>query len=153
MKKKEIVLIAVTAILAALYVYFFTDWFAPKIIRIQHTIRPNLDLRTGGSATGRATPSITFALDKEWQLTEVKVVPLAEWQTNKYAHLVWHMLADLKPAPTRGFIYGGDIKGMHLAERGIMPDPLQAGIVYRLIVNAGNVQGVADFEVGKSAAR
>lgn len=156
MRKKEIFLVVFAALLGALYIYYFTDWFAPKTIRIQHTIRPQRQAVLGNPTAksgNRTTQVISFVLDREWKLSEVKVVRLAEWQTNKSAHVVWHLISDSKSVPTRGFIYGGEIRGMHPAERGVMPDPLQPGIVYRLFIRAGKVQGEDDFEVGKSAAR
>lgn len=156
MRKKEIFLVVFTAVLGVLYVYCFTDWFAPKTIRMQHSIRPYPGARIGAQNAKSGNPTsqvISFVLDREWKLSEVKVVPLAEWQTNKSTHVVWHLIADSKSAPTKGFVYGGEIKGMHPAERGVMPDPLQPGIVYRLFVRAGKVQGEDDFEAGKSVAR
>jgi hypothetical protein len=151
MKKKEIVLIVITAILATLYVYYFTDWFASKTIRIQHTIRPYRDVRGAGGSANRTTQLISFVLDRNWALNEVKVVPQSEWQTNKYAHPVWHLVADSKSAPTKAFIYGGAIRGMHPAVAGIEPESLSPGVVYLLLVRSGKVQGEAEFQIGGTA--
>jgi len=40
------------------------------------------------------------------QLTEIKVVPLAEWQTNHSVLPLWHLVSNPKSAPIRFFPYG-----------------------------------------------
>ena len=157
MKKKEIFLVVLTVVLAGLYIIFFTDLFAPKFIKIQHSVRP---FRAAWGPGGRTTNSndkltyvISFVLNREWKLDEVKVVPASEFSTNKYAHPVWHMVAEKKSQPTKGFIYGGVIPGMHPSVAGAEPDSLDPGVTYKVIVRSGKIQGEDEIELNKAQAR
>jgi hypothetical protein len=157
MKKKEIILIILTLVLGGGYIWFFTDWFKPKVIAIQHTIRP---YRDAWGPAGRATNSnsklthvISFVMNRDWKLNEVKVVTASEYQTNKFAHPMWHMVADKTSPATKAFVYGGVIPGMHPSVTGAEPDALQPGITYKLIVRSGTIHGEDDFEVSKVAGR
>lgn len=157
MKKKEIFLIVLTVVMGGCYIWFFTDWFKPKVITIQHSIRPyRADWGPGGRGTnsvGKVTHVISFVMNREWKLNEIKVVPAAEFATNKYAHPVWHMVADSKSSATKGFIYGGVIPGMRPAVAGLEPDALQPAVAYKVIVRSGKIQGEDEFAVSKAAAR
>ena len=78
-------------------------------------------------------------------MTCVKVIPLSEIQTNKYPHPIWHLVSDSNSVPTKDFSYGASIAGMHPAVREALPDPLEPGVNYRLIVEAGLFKGQHDF--------
>jgi hypothetical protein len=157
MKKKEILLVVLTVVLAGLYIFFFTDLFAPKFIKIQHSVRPFRDAwGPGGRATNsnnKLTYVISFVLNREWKLDEVKVVTASEFSTNKYAHPVWHMVTEKQSTPTKAFIYGGVIPGMHPAVSGTEPDRLDPGVTYKLIVRSGKIQGEDDIQINKVQAR
>ena len=144
MTKKSWILVGCALVLAVAYVCFFTDWFKPKIIHISHTARP-LPSRSSRSAM---TVAVAFGLDRDYRLTEVKIVPLAEWQTNQSALPLWHLVSDPRSAPTRFFSYGQNIDGMKPAMPGTKPKPLEMNVVYRLFVSAGSVKGRHDFEIG-----
>ena len=79
---------------------------------------------------------INFGMSGDFKLTSVKVVPLAELETNKFAHPVWELVSDSNSVPTRAFTYGHRIKGMHPAVKGATADPLTPNTTYRLLVEA-----------------
>ena len=146
MNKKNYALIAIVLVLAGVYIIFFTDWFKPKTIQIVSTSRP---LRT--NQTGPATDRLIFGLSDTYSLTEVKVVPLAELQTNKLAQPVWHLVSDSGSDEVNQFFYGEQIGGMDPALEGSRPEPLQPGVTYRLFVAAGKARGQYDFHIGAVA--
>lgn len=150
MAKKQILLLGVALALLSVAVYhFWNDWFGPEEIQIAHSLRP-YSPRGGRSPARRAPPpgsSVLFFLDRRCRLTEVKVVPLAEWQTNRYAHPLWHLISESNSVPVKSFAYGVPIRGMHPPVRGAQPDPLQPGVTYRLFVTAGKLHGQHDFQI------
>jgi hypothetical protein len=144
MDKRQWFLCTVAIVLAGLYICFFTDWFKPTIIQISHTTRP-MPSRSSRSAT---TVALTFGLDRYYRLTEIKVVPLAEWQTDHSVLPLWHLVSNSKSAPTKFFFYGQNISRMKLFLPGMQPKPLETNVVYRLFVSAGSVNGQHDFQIG-----
>jgi hypothetical protein len=156
MTRKETLLIAFTLVFGVLYACFFTDWFRHRPIHIDYTIRPYvMPMRRPGSAadsTDRMAYSITFALDREYKLTSIKVVPAGAFSTNKNVQPLWHLVADSAPEPTKGFIYGGDVPGMQPFVSGAQPTPLEPGVEYRLIAVAGRSKGERDFTITAQAA-
>lgn len=143
MSKKNYLLIAIALVLATVYVAYFTHWFRAKTIQISCASRPNRAVQTG-------TPNeqLLFALDDYYALTEIKVVPLAALQTNKFALPVWHLVSDEGSDDMKMFLYGGRIPGMDPAIDGSRPDPLQSGVTYRLFIAAGKAKGRLDFQLG-----
>ena len=148
MTKKSWILVFCALVLVVVYVCFFTDWFKPTIIQISHTARP-LPSRSPRSAT---TVAVAFGLDRDYRLTEIKVVPLAEWQTNHSVLPLWHLVSDPKSAPTKFFIYGQNIDGMKPAMPGAQPKSLETDVVYRLFLSAGSANGQHDFQIGVKPA-
>jgi hypothetical protein len=144
MEKKQWFLCAVAIVLAGLYICFFTDWFKPTTIQISHTARPI----PSRSSRGTMTVAMAFGLDRNYRLTEIKVVPLAEWQTNHSVLPLWHLVSNPKSAPIRFFPYGQNIDGMKPAIPGAQPKPLETNVVYHLFVSAGSVKGQHDFQIG-----
>jgi hypothetical protein len=148
--KKELSLVAFVFILAGVYVHYFTDWFKSRPIRIEHSIRPNLALlsnRQGERAsTSQTAYIVSFALDREYKLTSVKVVAVSEVATNPDARPLWHLISDSKPVPTRGMAYGEPIAGMKPAASGAVPEPLKPNVDYRLLLEAGRRKGQRDFK-------
>jgi hypothetical protein len=144
MNKKNYTLIAIALVLVGVYAVFFTDWFRTKTILISHTSR---SMRFG-ARTGAAASRIIFGLGDYYSLTEVKVVPLAAWQTNRLAQPVWHLASDSGSDDVDHFVYGQKINGMDPAVEGSRPEPLQIGVTYRLFVTAGKIKGRHDFHLG-----
>jgi hypothetical protein len=144
MSKKNVLLVVFAVALAAVYAIWFTDWFKPKTIHIFHTsrnLRPRLQL-------GNAMPPLTFGLDHAYKLTEIKVVPLAEFQTNAHVLPLWHLISDSNSVPVKLFPYGLRIGHMRPAVAGKRADPLQTNVAYRIFISAGKTKGQHDFELG-----
>jgi hypothetical protein len=146
MTRKNWILITVTLILAGVYAFYFTDWFKPKIIQISHTSRVIRRRFRFNEKNDAATLPVTFGFDHRYKLTEIKVVPLATWQTNKNALPIWHLISDSNSVPVENFIYGQNIRGMRPEVVGAHATPLQPTITYHLFVKAGSATGQHDFQ-------
>jgi hypothetical protein len=164
MTKKNGLLILVVLVMAGIYVVYFTDWFKPKIIHIVSTnqratrtaaARANSNpgfiqrLATLASASANAdapTLQVIFKMSKPYKLTDLKVVDLSQWQTNKSCLPLWHLVADTNSVPVdRPFNYGQRIPGMKPQVQGGRPQPLNPGVKYRLFVTDGSAEGAHDF--------
>ncbi|HEX3855676.1 MAG TPA: hypothetical protein VHY30_00070 [Verrucomicrobiae bacterium] len=147
MTKKNWLMMIVLIALAGVYVFYFTDWFKPKIIHISHTSRAiRMRFRNNNAKTSTTVP-ITFSLEPQCKLTEIKVVLLAAWQTNQNVMPVWHLIADTNSTPIKIFVYGQRIRGLKPEVAGAHAEPLQPDVTYRLFVTAGKARGQHDFEV------
>jgi hypothetical protein len=136
-------LIIVLVVLAGVYVFCFTDWFKPKVIHIAST-----NARTSRANAASTTVPVIFKLGRPYNLTEIKVVNLGEWQTNKNCLPLWHLIADTNSVSLeRPFYYGQRIRGLKPEVPGAHAQPLQPGVAYRLFVTAGKANGQHDFEV------
>ena len=144
MTKNNWFLVCCALVLAVVYVCFFTDWFKPTIIHISNTIRP----LTSRSSRGVTTTQMIFSLDRYCRLTDVKVVPLAEWQTNHSVLPLWHLVSNSKSVPIKFFFYGQNISRMKPFLPESQPKPLETNVVYRLFVSVGSVKGEHDFQIG-----
>ncbi|MGO8764882.1 MAG: hypothetical protein ACLQSR_07065 [Limisphaerales bacterium] len=138
MNKKNCVLIAFVLVLAVVYAIYFTDWFRTKAIIISHTARP---FGRGGREL------MVFSIDSPSPLTEIKVVPLAEWQTNKSVLPVWHLVG-LSSDTTIHFSYGQNIDGMDPEVDGTQAQPLEPGVMYHMMVTGSSAKGFHNFEIG-----
>jgi len=143
MTKKNLFLILALVALAAVYVVWFTDWFTPKTVQIFHTNR-NLHPRL---QRGGAMPSLIFGVNRQFRLTELKVVPLAGFETNKNVLPLWHLVSDSNSVPVKSFFYGQSIGGMRPEIKGVHPEPLATNVMYHLILTAGKFKGEHDFEL------
>jgi hypothetical protein len=138
MNRKNAILFVVMAALAAIYAIYFTDWFRPKSLHIFHT---NRNLTPG---RGLAS-SLIFGFNAPVQLTEIKVVPLAEYEMNAAVAPLWHLVAKPRSAPVKIFTYGERIEGMTPFIEGDRAQPLEPNISYRILVTAGKISGYNDF--------
>ena len=148
MTKKSRIFIGFALALVIAYAAFFANWFKSGTIKIYHVTRPTgfaLQTRRGGPA-----PPLTFGLEGDYKLTEIKAVLLAEWQTNHDVPPVWHLVMDSDPEPVKFFVYGQPIRGLKPAVSGTQPQPLQPNVAYRLFVTAGKARGWHDFKIGGS---
>ncbi|HEY5232391.1 MAG TPA: hypothetical protein VIK35_02500 [Verrucomicrobiae bacterium] len=146
MDKKQWIYLAVFVVLAAVFVCAFTHWGRRPAMQISHTAVSN-PRRIGprvraGSAN---TAVVTFNFDRPYRFTEIKVVRLADWKTNKFALPLWHLISDSNSVPTRKFNYGAAVRGMKPALTKAWPDPLEPNVTCRLFVTAGSVKGWHDF--------
>ena len=149
MTKKPWLLIGVLLVFAGVYAGYFTTWFKPKTIFVHHTsrsTRPNLRLRPGVAAANVETEPVMFGFDEQLKLTEIKVVSLNEWQTNKHTLPLWHLISNSNSIPIADFTYGQGIRGMKSEIPGAHAQPLQQNITYRLFVQAGSLKGQHDFQ-------
>jgi hypothetical protein len=138
MQKSEVKWIAALLVLIGVYVLLFHNRFA----REQMTIHPSL--RPSRQADATVFP-VFFALNDNFRLTSVKVIPFQGDKFNPLGRPVWQLISDSNSVPIRAFAYGQRIKGMKPALAGTRPDPLEPGVVYRLLVEAGSVKASADF--------
>jgi hypothetical protein len=145
MTKKNCLLISVALALAGAYVFYFTDWFKPKVIHIS-----SINARTNRASRGNAdsaTVPVLFKLGRPYKLTEIKVVALDEWQADKNCLPLWHLISDTNSIPIdRPFTYGQRLRGMKPEVPGARAQPLQPGVKYRLFVTDGSATGEHDFQ-------
>jgi hypothetical protein len=147
MTRKQWVLIVLAALLGGFSLYLNSDWFSTGDIQISHRSRPPRMAFAGRRrvSTPEYSP-VLFEFNRKVAVTELKVVVVEDWKTNKYPHLLWHMLASGKPVPTRGFYYGvTNLSGMKPALKGVTADPLVPGVTYRLFLEAGSLKAEHDF--------
>lgn len=140
MNGKNFILCLALALLAALYVVYFTDWFRHKPLHIYHTNR-NLSLRQG------AESGLIFGLESEYELKEIKVVPLQEFESNPKTPALWHLKAKDHSVPMKWFYYGQNIKGMDPYIPGQHAQPLDPTVSYRIFINTTKMSGYHDFNL------
>ena len=149
MTKKNWLPVVLLIVLAAVYIIWFTDWFKPKTIRIFSTIR-QVHSRRHGTVT---EPALIFGLEPaQIQLTEVKVVPLADFKKDSATVPIWHLVSDSNSVPVKNFIYGRGIRGMRPWISGAEPGLLDSNTVYRIIIKAGKAKGEKDFQMSGTPA-
>jgi hypothetical protein len=144
MTKKNMFLIVAVLMLAGLSLYLNKDRFRSQSIQIgERWIEP----RARMAPRGQKQPSkvVVFLLDRKVELTSVKVIPLSDIQTNKYPHPIWNLTTDSNSVPIKDFVYGMPIRGMRPSVKGATPDPLQPGVDYRLLIEAGPLKAAYDF--------
>jgi hypothetical protein len=148
MTKKNWLSLFIVLALATVYAVYFTSWFTPQTIQVFHAVR---EVR-GRHKAGEEAPALIFGFNKNFQLTEIKVVPLAEFEKNPDALPVWHLISNSNSVPIRDFVYGRNIRGMKPAIAGSSAQPLETNIIYRLLVTAGKIKGQHDFQLGGAPA-
>jgi len=142
MNKRTVFFAGVAGILATLYLIYFTDSFKPKKIQIMWRIPA-----TGGSGPAHG-PNVVFYLKPASPLTSIKVVETDDAQTNKYAHALWHVVAEAAPVVIDTFNYGATIPGMKPEVATALPEPLQLDTSYSLLVEAGkDLKGEKTFSL------
>lgn len=148
MTKKNIITLAVSFLaVAAVYYYMYRDYFRKPHIQLSHTFRETPYTRRRTPAGEEPAKAVIFGLNGQYRLTSIKVVSVPELQTNKYPHPVWELTSDSNSIPTKVFVYGIPIRGMHPKVKGAKADELDPNIPYRLFVAAGNLKGEHDFRI------
>jgi hypothetical protein len=147
MTRKQWMLIALAVVLGGVSLYLNKDWFAGDIIQIHHRSRPARTgyFRRSNRASDMATDPIVFAFDRKFKLTSLKVVPVSDIETNKYPHPIWYLVSTSNSVPINEFAYGMHVQGMRPAVQGATPDPLEPGVKYRLLIEAGKLKAEHDF--------
>jgi hypothetical protein len=148
MNRKFWTLVALAVLFGGVSFYLNKDWFRKDGIQISHRSRParspTLRRRPGRTDDPLVNP-VTFLFNQPLQFTSVKVIPLSDIQTNKHPHPIWYLVSDSNSIPIKSFFYGTYIKGMRPDVKGAAPDPLEPGVPYRLLVEAGPFKGEHDF--------
>jgi hypothetical protein len=147
MTSKQWTFIVLTVALAGFSLYLNRDWFAGDVIQIHHRSRPERlgAYRRNKPAADLPTDPVFFAFDRKLKLTSLKVIPVAEMETNKYPHPICHLVSDSNSVPIAEWSYAWPIRGMRPAVKGATPDPLEPGVPYRLIIEAGKRKAEHDF--------
>ncbi len=145
MTKNGIFLSVVAVLLAAAYVYFFTDFFNKQTIQIITQIRPGRPSAIPRAGDESQVYPVSFAFDGKYKLTSVKVISTEDLATNKYATPVWHLISDSNSIPTKSFLYGQRIPGMKPAIPRTKPEPLQPDVPYTLMIETKSIKGQTNF--------
>jgi len=147
MTRKQWVLIALAVVLGGFALYLNRDWFADDVIQIQSRSRPGraVPSRRGRPATQPETDPVFFLFEPKLKLTSLKVIPIHEIETNKYPHPIYYLVSDSNSVPIAEWSYAWPIRGMRPAVKGATPDPLEPGVAYRLIIEAGKRKAERDF--------
>jgi hypothetical protein len=136
MDRIPIKLIATLVVLALVWVFFVSGLFDSEDIRISVQMRPN---RVSKSNPG--VYPVIFGLDRQYKFTSIKVVP-AEGDDSEP---LWHLVSDEGSQERKAFFYGEKLRNMKPAVEGAEPKPIEAGVKYRLIVEADGREGQIDF--------
>jgi hypothetical protein len=145
MTTKNWMLLAVTILLGGLSLYLNKDWFARDRIQLMHRSRPARGAFRRPRSDNPLIDPLSFWFDRKVKLTSLKVIPVCEIETNKYPQPIWSLVSDSNSLPIKEFTYGMQIQGMRPVFKGTHADPLEPGVKYRLLVEAGNQKIQHDF--------
>jgi hypothetical protein len=145
MTRKVWLLIVLAVLLGGLSLYLNKDWFSKDNIQIYHRSRPWRGRMARRAQDDSPVNPIVFGFDRKLKLTDLKIVPVSDIETNKYPQPVWHLVSESNSVPVKDFMYGSRIAGMHPALKDTKPEPLEPGVKYRLFVQAGNQKAEHDF--------
>jgi hypothetical protein len=149
MTKNGMMLSVVAVILAAVYIYKFTDWFNKPTIQIIYQIRPSRNVPNPRNPDQAPVYPVSFNFDGKYELTAVKVVSAEDMTTNKYPTPLWHLVSDSNSMPIKAIIYGYPIKGMKPAVPRARPQPLQPEVEYVLMLEAGKIRAQTNFHTAR----
>ena len=148
MTKKTIIVIVFGVLLAGLSLYLNRDRFKSEPVQIgDRTLLPRGTARRGRTPAN----SVVFLLNRPLELTSVRVVLAADIATNKYPHAIWELTSESNSIPIKDFVYGANIRGMKPVVPGAVADPLQPGVKYRLLVEAGSIKAEHEFTPAQPA--
>ena len=150
MSKNGIVLTVVAVILAAIYVYAFTDWLRSETIQILYKVRPVRVTIAFADPDQPAVYPVTFAFSGRYELTSIKVVAASDLATNKHPYPLWHLVSDSNSVPTKSIVYGYPVKGMKPAVARTRPEPLLPDVEYVLLVESGDIKSQTNFHTAKA---
>lgn len=157
MTKKNIFLLTVLVGVAAVWVIYFSGWFAMGHIGITHDIhvarqgvvpRKNPQTPAAPVAAVPAKPVVTFLFNRAYALTELKVVLASAFATNTSVLPAWRLITTSNSIPIKMITYGQYIPGMKPWVENHPAQPLLPGESYKLIVKAGSrLQGEYEFKM------
>lgn len=147
MTRKQLLLITLAALLGGVSLYLNKDWFAKDDIQIFHRCLPARAglFRRNRRPDDSAVEPVLFGFNRKFKLTSLKVIPVNDLETNKYPHPIWHLVSDSNSVPVKEIVYGVRVAGMHPEVKGATADPLEPGVTYRLLVQAGPLKAEHDF--------
>ena len=151
MTKNGTFLSVIAVLLAAVYIYSFTDWLRSDTIQIIPTIRPGRVAAAPRDPAQAAVYPVSFAFSGKFLFTSVKVVAAEDLATNKHPMTLWHLVSDSNSVPTKSIVYGNPIKGMRPAVARISPEPLQPDVDYVLMLEAGKIKAQTNFHTAKAS--
>ena len=136
-----------------LYAYVYRDAFRAKEIEITHRVVVGPPVR-GLSRTNQnlKITQLVFGLDRKYELTEIKVIPVAALAAGTNAAPSWHVISDSNSIPVRVFAYGDHMRGLRTLVKKSRPLPLESNVAYRVFIRAGRATGQHDFSVGETIA-
>lgn len=143
MTKRTIVLVVIAVLLGVLYAFLFTDWFVEENIQIFTTVRPERTMARGKGKT--PVYGVSFAFNGKYPLTRVAVVSAEDLRTNKYPTPLWEVISDTHSVPTKVVRYGEAPRGMKPSVPRARPQPLEPGVEYVVIVEAGKLKAQTNF--------
>lgn len=146
MNKKTAAQIVLLVFLLGGVIYYWSALSQPPKIQILYTLHARQVPRPTNANTHPPRLEVTFGMDQRYELTSIKVVPLAEWTTNKLAHPLWHLTAETHSEPVKAFRYGQNLEGMESVSDADA-EPLSNNVHYLLLIEAGRQRGECDFKL------
>jgi hypothetical protein len=144
--KKTVFQIILLVFLLGVVICYWSASSKPPKIQVFFTLHARQVPRPANTRTNPPRLEVAFGMDQSYELTSVKVVPLAEWTTNKLAHPLWHLTAKTNLPPIKAFLYGQQIGGME-SFFGARAEPLATNVDYLLLIEAGQRRGKCDFKL------
>lgn len=145
MTKKNLSVIGLVVALLAVSIYLNWGRFGSEPLEIGDRSMPPRGWTVRLAKNSPSQPVI-FMFNQKLKLTAVKVVELSAFETNKYVLPLWRLTTSSNSVPTKEFVYGGGIPGMHPDVKGAAAEPLQPGVTYRLFIEAGDLKAEHDFK-------
>jgi|SRR5439155_814164 len=147
-RKRKFLALAGVMVVLGLYAYAYRDWFRPGEIQIYDRISTGRSIRRSTRTNLTANVAgLAFVFDRYYELTDVKVVAVAELATNKHAYALWRLVSDSNSIPVKAFNYGEHIRGMRPEVKRARAEPLESNVPYRLLVQAKGHKGQHDFKI------
>lgn len=138
-------LVVLALLLGSFSIYLNRDRFRSDSIHISHRSMPaGTFLRRSRPNTAAVNP-VVFMLNRPVRLTSVKVVLVSTVETNLAPHATWELVSESRSAPVKDLLYGVNPPGMKPAVKGAVPEPLQPGVKYRLLLKADSLQLEHEF--------
>ena len=142
MSKKITVLFLATLIAGAIFWlnYSHSDWFGPQKIQIAYRIFGARTLGNGKDST------LVFYLAKPEPIVSISVYEEKDAKKNQFPHPLWRLVANGVPTTATEFTYGGAVAGMKPEISNSVPETLQPGTDYRLVMETKNkIKGEVTF--------
>ena len=141
MNKRTVLLVCAALVLAGVYYRFFIDG------RKKPGIQIFCEKSRAGIMGNSASPSLIFRFPNACALASVEVLDAEDARTNKFPHPLWHMVAADKPPKTSSFAYGAAIPGMKPDIASAVPEPLESGNEYLIVVESDKkLKGTLPFK-------